>query len=310
MASLQEVVTAGVVSALPSPDPAVPVVKVACLSRLHLRFPCGLAGVSDLPPIWDAVVQRRGNTEGLATLNQALMRGLPSFRKLFGGGGALQRLPPTARLHAKCFAHEPLPGPIVRWRGGFTLCLTSQGTVEASTCGGADASLLAHQIYGRLASADSLRTDARVRLAAILSVEEALFDLGTFSPVASHLFSAGGRHLSTVTELLRIIERLEELHTKGQGIISSPHIATTLLFGVLQWWSLYLNRCMAVLALKSLDTPGCHFPFYLEPILDELEGGQYVVPILPTALGDLVSKTGGRGGMGSRSSISSSGDRP
>ena len=78
-------VTAGIVSALSSPSPAALGRKVARLSLLHLRFACGLAGDSDPPPIWEAVAQGRGKTEGLTTLNQALMRGLPYFRKLFGG---------------------------------------------------------------------------------------------------------------------------------------------------------------------------------------------------------------------------------
>ena len=118
--------------------------------------------------------------------------------------------------------------------GGFTPWLTPQGTVETSTRGGTDASLLAQQLDGRLASADSLRTAARVRLAAIPSAEEALRDLGTFAIVASHLFSVGERHSSAVAELLRLIERLEELHMEVQGMISSPHLATTLLFDVSQ----------------------------------------------------------------------------
>ena len=98
--------------------------------------------------------------------------------------------------------------------------------------GGADASLLAQKLYGRIALADSLRTAARVCLDDILSVDEALRDLGTSSFVALHLFSAGGRHLSAVAALLRLITSLEELHTKVQGIISCPHLSTTLIFDV------------------------------------------------------------------------------
>ena len=78
--------------------------------------------------------------------------------------------------------------------GGFTPWLACQGMVEASTHGSADASLLAQQLDGRLELVESIRTDAHVRLAAILSVEKALHDLGTFAFVALHLFSAGGRH--------------------------------------------------------------------------------------------------------------------
>ena len=75
---LQGGVAAGVVSDLPSPYLVAPVGKVASLSLLHLCVVCGVAGDSDLLPIWDAVVQGNGKTEGISTRNQALMRGLPS----------------------------------------------------------------------------------------------------------------------------------------------------------------------------------------------------------------------------------------
>ena len=82
-----------------------------------------------------------------------------------------------------------------------------------------------------------MRMDARIRLAATLPVDEALRDLGTFAFVASHLFSAGRRHSSAVAKLLRLIERLEEIHTEVQGVISSHHLAATRLFGVSLRWS-------------------------------------------------------------------------
>ena len=50
--------------------------------------------------------------------------------------------------------------------------------------------------------------DARVRLAVIPYVDEAIFDLGTFAFITFHLLSVGGRHSSAVNKLLRIIERL------------------------------------------------------------------------------------------------------
>ena len=186
--------------------------------------------------------------------------------------------------------------------GGFTPWLTRQGTVKASTRGGTDASLLVQQLDGRLASADSLRTAVRFRLAAMTCAEETICDLGTFAFVASHLFSTGGQHSSAVAELLRLIESLEELHTKVQGMISSPHLPTTLLFDLSRRWSLYLNRCVAASASESLDAPGCQVPFSLEPILAELEGGRHVSPILPLALGELVSRPNWRGGGGGGSS--------
>ena len=58
---------------------------------------------------------------------------------------------------------------------------------------------------------------------------------------------------------------------------------------------MYLNRCVAVSASESLDALGCQVPFSLKPILADLQGGQYVGPILPTALGDLVYRARGRG---------------
>ena len=176
--------------------------------------------------------------------------------------------------------------------------MTWQGTVKASFLGGVDAYLLAQQLDGHLALVDSLRTAARVRLAAILSADEALWDLGTFAFAASHLFSTIGRHSYSVAELLHLIIRTEELHTEVQGMIPSPHLATPLLFDVSRQWSLYLNRCVAASASESLDAPGCQVYFSLEPILAYLEGGKCVGPIIPTALGDLVSRSSGRGSGG------------
>ena len=190
----------------------------------------------------------------------------------------------------------------------FTPWLTHQGSVEASTCGGANASLLAQQLDGRLDLSDSLRMATRIRLAVIPSTDEALRDLGTFAFVTLHLFSAGERHSSAVDELLRLIERLEELHTEVQGMISSPHLATTLLYDVSWRWSKYLNRCVAASASEVEEAPGDSVPFSLKPILVELEGGRYIGPILPAALADLVAgrrptggstpKGGGGGGSG------------
>ena len=77
---MQGVVANGVAAALPSPGLSGPTGKVATLSLMHLRFVCGVAADVDLPPIWESVARGRGNMDGLATLNQALMRGLPSCR--------------------------------------------------------------------------------------------------------------------------------------------------------------------------------------------------------------------------------------
>ena len=91
--------------------------------------------------------------------------------------------------------------------------------VEVDNHGGAGAYLLSQKLNGRLALTEPLRTNTRVCLAVIPSVEEVLQDLGMFAFVALHLFSAGRRHSSAVAELLRLINILEELHTKLQGKI-------------------------------------------------------------------------------------------
>ena len=58
VSGMQGVVTAGVVSSLPSPAPSAPAVNVAHLSLLYLCFACGLVGDSNLPPIWYVVWHR------------------------------------------------------------------------------------------------------------------------------------------------------------------------------------------------------------------------------------------------------------
>ena len=107
-----------------------------------------------------------------------------------------------------------------------------QGSVKASICGGADASLLVQKLDGCLELLDSLRMAERVRLDAIPSADEALFNLGTFFFVDSRLFYLGGCHLSAVAELLRLVNNMEKVHTKVQGMISSHQLATTLIYDV------------------------------------------------------------------------------
>ena len=113
--------------------------------------------------------------------------------------------------------------------GRFTPCLTRQGMVEAATHGGVvDASLMAQKLDGCLAFTDSLRTATRVHMDKSFSTYEALQYLSIFNFIALHLFSVGGIHFSAAAEILRLIERLEEIHTKVRGVISSPHLATHL----------------------------------------------------------------------------------
>ena len=58
-----------------------------------------------------------------------------------------------------------------------------------------------------------MRMAAIICLAVIPSADKALRNLGMFAFFASHFFSAGGRHIPAVADVLRLIERLEDLHT-------------------------------------------------------------------------------------------------
>ena len=262
----------------------------------------------DLPSIWEAVAQGKGRIEGPATLNQALMRVLPSCCRFFGGRDHFSGSLPLLVFVKNLSLLNPSLDPEYTG-GGFTPWLTRQGSVKASTRGGADASVLAQQLDGRLASADSLRMDARVCLAVIPSANEALCDLGTFAFVALHLFSVGECNSSAVTKILRLIERLEEFHTKVQGMIPYPYLNTTLLYNVSRRWSQYLNMCVAASASEVVEAPGCSVPFSLKPIMFKLEGGHYIGPTPPVSLANLVSgkrsagggapKSGGGSGSGS-----------
>ena len=88
-----------------------------------------------------------------------------------------------------------------------------------------------------MALVGSLRMATRVCLSVIPFEDKALRGISTFAFVALHLFSADRLHFSTVTKILCLIERLEELHIKVQRMISSPHLATTLLYDVSRRWS-------------------------------------------------------------------------
>ena len=103
-----------------------------------------------LPPIWEAVAQGRGKTEGLAPLKQAQMRGLLYFRRLFGGRAHFSASLPLLSLVKNISLLNPSLDPACT--GGFTPWLTRKGMVEVSTRWDVDASLLAQQLDGRLAS--------------------------------------------------------------------------------------------------------------------------------------------------------------
>ena len=110
--------------------------------------------------------------------------------------------------------------------------------------------------------------------------------------------------MSSVAEILRFIKRLEEIHTKVQGRISSPHLATTLIYDVSRRWSHYLNRYVAMLPSNVVEALGVSAPFSLKPIMVELEVGCYIGPILPTLLAEIVA---GRQSSGSSAPKSAGG---
>ena len=68
-------------------------------------------------------------------------------------------------------------------------------------------------------------------------------------------------------------------------MISSPHLAKTLLFDVSRRLSQYLNRCVAASASEVEEAPGASVPLSLEPILVELEGGALHWPHSPGRTG-------------------------
>ena len=241
---------------------------------------------------------RKGAHVGACHPQPDLLEGDTLLLASLRGEGALQRLSPTLGVSQEHVSLEPIPRPTLSWGGGFTPRMTCQGTVEVSTCEGEETSLLEQQLDGWLALADSLRTSARVCLACIPSADEAMRNLGNFAFVASHLFSAARQHPSAVAKLIHIGKRLEELHTKVRGTITTTHLATTLLYDVSHQWSLCLNRCITLSSSEDVGAAGATMPFSLEPIFLELEGGRYVEPLLPLTLplAELVSRIHGGGG--------------
>ena len=79
----------------------------------------------NLPTIWEAVARGKGRIEGLATLNQDPMRGLPSCCHIFGGRAHF-----SASLHLLAFVKNvSMMNPsldTVCIGGGFTPWLIHQ----------------------------------------------------------------------------------------------------------------------------------------------------------------------------------------
>ena len=190
-AALQGGVEVGVGVALHSPSTTTPSGRVAPLSLIHPHFACGVAGDADLTPIWEEVAHVKGCTEGLSTLNQTLLRGLPACQRIFRGreyfSASLPLLAFVKTVYFMNYSLEPASSG-----GGVTPWMTCQGMVRELTCRGLDAFILAQHLDGQMTSADPLRTSAQVHLAVVLSANEVIRDLGNFDFVAPYLLSMGG----------------------------------------------------------------------------------------------------------------------
>ena len=73
----------------------------------------------DLPTIWESVARGRGKMDGLAALNQALMRGLPSCCRIFGGSAHFSAPLPLLVFVKNVSLLNPSLDPICTG-GGFT----------------------------------------------------------------------------------------------------------------------------------------------------------------------------------------------
>ena len=61
---------------------------------------------------------------------------------------------------------------------------------------------------------EALQVNTKIHLVVIPTEEDALIDLETFSFIASCIFTVGIYHSLAVTEILHLIERLKDIHTK------------------------------------------------------------------------------------------------
>ena len=120
-AALQGVIADEVIAAVPFPAPSALTGKVATLSLLHLLFACGVEMDGDLPPIWEEFARGKGRMDGLATLNQALMRVLPSCRQVFGGRDNFSASLPLLVFVRNVSLMNPSLDPAFTGGGGHTL---------------------------------------------------------------------------------------------------------------------------------------------------------------------------------------------
>ena len=111
--------------------------------------------------------------EGLASLNQTLLRGIPSYQQVFGGLAHF-----SAPLTLLAFIKNVTllkPSLDLSCTGrGFTPCTTCPGTIDLLTCGGTYTSIMAQKLDGKLISMNSLRIAVQVFMDRILSTDKAL----------------------------------------------------------------------------------------------------------------------------------------
>ena len=72
----------------------------------------------DLHPIWEAFAQGRGGMEDLDILNQAMMRGLPSCSRVFGGRARFSASFPLLIFVKNVSLMNPYLGPMCTGVGG------------------------------------------------------------------------------------------------------------------------------------------------------------------------------------------------
>ena len=87
----------------------------------------------------------KGRMERLVTLNQTLLRGLPSCRQAFRGRAHFSAFFPLLASVKNVSLLNPSLEPDCNG-GGFTPWMIRQGMVEVSTRGGEDAYLLAQHL--------------------------------------------------------------------------------------------------------------------------------------------------------------------
>ena len=100
----------------------------------------------------------KGHTNGMANLNQVLLRGLPFCKRVFWVRENFSDSLPILEFIKNVSLINPSLDPSCG-RGGFTPGMTLHSRFEASTRLGSDDSLLAQHLHCQLASADFLRTD-------------------------------------------------------------------------------------------------------------------------------------------------------